>query len=649
MKRFIITLLMIFALISISAYAESYSFEGEVPSTVTSTLEDGGEPIYADGFIGSGLELDGSYGLSLGPVGSSFTISAMVNISSGGQTQTVFFKNMGSKEIELWTGIIYNNGTPQFWTSGWNRMATTASDSRNKWVFLVYTEDNGTGSLYVDGELVSTGDVSDQPGELYLGTTYWAADAPKGLIDEVAVYDYALSQEELVNIMNEQYMPTLFAKYVFPSSLLITDLDLSAVPGTGAIDWVSDNEAVLSSTGVINRQAEDTTVTLTGTLTDVTQKFTFTVLKAPKVVNDDFILSYDFTAAQGNILSDISGNGNDALIYGGMTGGNFDGTDDYVELPKGVLNGRDEFSIVMWLTPWMVTTHQFTFCFGSGAEEYFFLNTSRPGTNSIRLAITQNGYWGEQEVFSTPGLPYGQYAMAVITVSGSKYDLYVNGLHAASGDIGITVSDLGKTTINYIAKSPFDDPYFRGRIEEFTIYPYVLDAEDIYDAAMERIAPESLRDEDYIAAYGLGPELTVALNRDCIVAASLFDPDGKLIYATTKKASEDDLTIAFDAAGAASAKIAAFDAATGIVKDKRKFSFYDGLFADPRENGIMVHNFNNEAVNAIVAAAVYSGDELTGLDIVTVSIESNSFVTIPLEIPEGSRLLIWKAFEVGED
>ena len=136
MKKLIISALMIFALVSISAYAESYSFEGEAPLTVTSTLEEGGEPIYTDGFIGGGLELSGSYGLSLGQVGSSFTVSAMANISSGGATQTVFFKNMGSKESELWTGIIYNNGTPQFWTSGWNRMATTASDSRNKWVFL---------------------------------------------------------------------------------------------------------------------------------------------------------------------------------------------------------------------------------------------------------------------------------------------------------------------------------------------------------------------------------------------------------------------------------------------------------------------------------------------------------------------------------
>lgn len=646
MKKLIISALMILALISISAYAQSYSFEGEALSPVTNTLEAGGEPVYTEGFMGSGLELDGSYGLSLGQVGSSFTVSALVNISSRGETQTVFFKNMGSKESELWTGVVYNNGTPQFWiNSGWRRMPTTASDSRDKWVFLAYTEDNGLGSLYVDGELVSTGEVSSDAGELYLGSTYWENDAPKGIVDEVTVYDYALTQEELVNIMNEKYMPTLFAKYTFPSDILITDLDLSAVPGGNAVTWTSDNEAVLSSAGVINRQPEDVKVTLTGTLSGVTQQFTFTVLEAPKMINEDVILSYRFAGVEGTLLPDSSGNGNDALIYGGMTWGDFDGKDDYVELPKGVLSGHDEFSIEMWLRPRMVTTHQFTFCFGSSTEEYFFLNTSRPGTNQIRLAITQNGYLGEREVFSTPGLPYNQYAHVVITAKGSQYDLYVNGYHMASGDMGISVSDLGDTTINYIAKSPFDDPYFRGVIDEFTIYPYVMDADDIYDAAALRTIPKSHIGDSlgYIGAWAMGDEeFTVYPTRDCIIAASFFDRYGRLIYATTKKASEDYLPVTFDSAGAVSIEVAAFDAATGVVKDKQLLAFNDELCVYPDAGDFIISNTSDEAVKAMVGAVTFTGNDWAGLDIVSVTVEPDGFAPVPLTVPEGSRLLVWK-------
>ena len=56
---------------------------------------------------------------------------------------------------------------------------------------------------------------------------------------------------------------------------------------------------------------------------------------------------YDFDEKTEGVIEDASGNGNHGAIYGGMVGTHFDGADDYVEMPANILDGLDEFTIVM--------------------------------------------------------------------------------------------------------------------------------------------------------------------------------------------------------------------------------------------------------------------------------------------------------------
>ncbi len=643
--------------LSVSAFAQSYGFEDSLDGlvTVNNSLGAGGEAVYGEGFIGKGLVLNSGYGLELGEVGPVFSVSAMVNISSSGGTQTVFFKNMGSVSSENWTSIVLSDGVPKFWTSGWNWKDSDASNCLNRWIHLVYTENNGTGVLYVDGKQVSTGSVNSVGGTLYLGATYWTADAPSGTVDELEVFDRCLTGDEVNDILDNQFRPHLFEHYSFPMRSLANDLDLSAVPGGDSIVWTSDNEAVLSSTGVVNRQAENVTVTLTGVLGNVTRKFTFVVLGIPAQVNDRMILSYKFgenaavqefegaEAGFTDYAADLSGNGNHGTVYGGMTGGYFDGADDYVQLPKGILKGHDSFTILMRLTPEIISTHQFTFCIGNNTTEYFFLNTSRPSpdSNTLRLAITNSGSNGEKCLIHTPGLRSGESAVLTITANSTQYKMYLNGIPVASGDLELSVSSLGDTSFNYLAKSPYNDSLYKGRIDEFTVYSYAMDEEEVYDSF--HTEPE-FSDGRYISGVEMAEKLRVELYRDCITAVSFYDADGRLLNATTKKVSNDKLVAEFDAGEAVSAEIAAFDAATGIVRDKVLFSASGEIVAYTQNGGsVKIENSSYEDASVVVMLATYEDGRLKALDLKNETVAAGSFEVIPVKVGEGARLLVWKS------
>ncbi len=657
MKKLVFFLVTVSVLIlSVSAFGAGYSFEDSTDglATVNNSLGDGGTAIFTDGFIGKGLMLDGTYGLDLGPVGSTFSVSAMVNITSSGDTKTVFFKNMGSASNEAWTGVIYSGGTPTFWVrDGWTKRNSTAGNRLGQWVHLVYTENNGTGVLYADGVQVATGAADSSAGTLYLGATYWSVDAPTGVVDEAEVFDRALSADEVKALYETSFVPHLFEHYSFPATNLVSDLDLTSVPGGEDIVWQSDNEAALSSAGVVNRQAENVAVTLTGTLGDVKREFRFTVLGKPAQVNDKVILSYKFDQSVSSLefegmdpdftdyAADLSGNGNHGMVYGGMTDGYFDGVDDYVQMPKGILKDHDEFTIAMRLTPEITKTHQFTFCFGNNTTEYFFLNTSRPTTNTLRLAITKSGSGGEKDLVHLPGLRSGEEYNLTVTASGSEYVMYLNGIPVASGDLGLKVSELGDTTMNYLAKSPYNDPLYKGRIDEFTLYSYSMDAAEVYAS----FHTENLSDGSYITNVGIDDSsLNVELARDCVVAVSSYRLGDRLVGATTKKVSKDQLSAAFDTQDAVAFEIAAFDGNTGIVKDKLLYSAKDYIIAYARYgDSVVIDNTSDNDAEVAVMVASYDGNRLAGVNISNVTVKANSFETVSVNVTEGSRLLVWRS------
>ncbi len=652
MKKLIFCLATAFLLIlSTAAFAESYDFEdGGGLETVTNSLENGGEAAFDEGFEGQGLKLDGSYGLKLGRAEGDFTVSAMVKVTSGGDNRTLFFKNMGSLENENWTGVIFNGGVPTFWVrEGWSKRPTSAKNVMNTWVWLTYTETDGTGRLYVDGEPVSEGAALSDPGDIYLGVTYWSADALSGGVDNVELLDRALTQEEITEIYKTKVVPVRFERYEFPSELIVSDLDLSVVPGGADVEWTSDNESVLSKGGVLNRPAVDTGVTLTAVYRnvpvtapyrDITRKFTFTALGGSPGANGDTVLSYLPTEAERNVLTDLSGNGNHGVIHGDLTGGNFDGG-DWVDLPKGIFSGLDSFTLVLRLTPWNSTVNQAAFCIGNSAEEYFLLNASAPRTNLLRAAITDNGAEGERDLAAAPGITGLRYASVVITAEDTRYKMYVDGILSADGDLGLKVSDLGGGVKSFLGKAAFDAPNFRGTINEFTVYSYVMDGDEIYEkfsTDADGISP------GYITALVTGGgRLGVSLSRDCMLAVSLYGENGGLISSEVRKVSGDSLEVGFDMGGASGAEVIAFDPDSGEFKQQSSVALDGEISAAAFDGGqVTVTNYGDASAVAAVTLFTYEGEKVTAIDVYEITLPGLSVEQIPLVLAPGGRLTIEK-------
>lgn len=514
-----------------SAY---YAFEGEENLfVVTNTLSSGGSARFAeDGFEGRALELDGSYGVCLGDVGGEFAVSAMVKITSTGGTDTIFFKNMGTASNQKWTGVQSRSGAAALWTHGDGYSWTTAAEAEEaelaRWAQVVYSEKDGTGSLYVNGMKIGSGPVAEGEGTLYLGATLWAADAPKGYVDEVSLYDRAISEDEV----KELYL-SCAAKLMTLPATAVGNIFLPDSVLDEAIVWQSSDESVIAADGTVTRGDSDKSVTLTAYVKgEMFAEFQITVLKKAVTVNEEVILSYLFEEDGGDVIYDASGNGNHALSCNapvfGEEGLYFDGADDYVTLPGGVLYGHDDITIIFRAKPEAAQTNMFAYCFGNGSDTgYMFLSTSRPATNELRFAMTKTGYGEEKALASVPGIGKGEWGCAVVTIEGESASLYLDGELVMDGNLGMTVSDLGATGENYIGKSLFSsDPFFKGTVGEFTILNYTMDKDEIKEkyAPVPKYAEEEKA--EYIVSLSFGDSVKAELDTrygDVILVAAAWE------------------------------------------------------------------------------------------------------------------------------
>ncbi len=172
-------------------------------------------------------------------------------------------------------------------------------------------------------------------------------------------------------------------------------------------------------------------------------------------------------AARTNILAYSTGKVGERAI-------GFSGIYSFVQLPSTVAN-HQEITIATWVNwtggnPW-----QRIFDFGNGEDEYMFL-TPYSASNKLTFAI-KNG--GEEQTIETTKLSNYRWIHIAVTLGEHGGTLYLDGEKVAENpNINISPLDF-KPVLNYIAKSQFMDPYFRGRIDDFRIYNYALSSDEV--------------------------------------------------------------------------------------------------------------------------------------------------------------------------
>ncbi|HUU18843.1 MAG TPA: LamG domain-containing protein [Sedimentisphaerales bacterium] len=207
---------------------------------------------------------------------------------------------------------------------------------------------------------------------------------------------------------------------------------------------------------------------------------------------------WKFDDGTGTTAVDSSGNGNDATVYGdpqwidGWLDGalQFDGVDDYVDLPIGSMIGSLTNSTFLIWANFANTggAWQRIWDFGSGEQINMFL-TPRIGTGDpMRFAITETSYADEDQTTAPATLASGWHHVAVIIdIDNNAHRLYLDGeLVAENTDARYSPSTLGETTQNWLCRSQYAaDGYFVGSLDDFQIYNHAMSANEIRTITIE--------------------------------------------------------------------------------------------------------------------------------------------------------------------
>lgn len=260
---------------------------------------------YGEGRDGGQAVRLGDYGLKLNQekLGTEYTVSFWMNSEDAlAGNQVVMF--MGYHDPENWiaiSGSQNNTNKVKFWGNGgvvgqWATLANSTIPS-GEWHQITITGTAGSTTLYVDG--IGMGqDISNDPlngtnADIYLGVNFWDPEF-EGLVDDVKVYNIAMSAEEVQDQARETFQAafedmvdrTLIMHPLLgensSSAQIIYDLELPDVLTEGTtIEWSSNNSDVIAADGSVTSPTATKEVTLTAKVTNGTltteKEFKFTV------------------------------------------------------------------------------------------------------------------------------------------------------------------------------------------------------------------------------------------------------------------------------------------------------------------------------------------------------------------------------------
>ncbi len=201
------------------------------------------------------------------------------------------------------------------------------------------------------------------------------------------------------------------------------------------------------------------------------------------------IVWYQFDETSGTTAYDSSGNSRNATLVNGPTwvagrsgnAVNLDGSDDYVSLPAGVVNGLSDFTIAAWVKLDTVSNWARIFDFGTGTTVNMFLTPRNSVSSVVRFAITTGGNSSEQQINGSAALPTGSWVHVAVAKAGNVGTLYVNGTAVGTNsNMTLSPSSLGNTTQNWLGRSQYSaDPYLDGQLDDLCIYNRALSASEI--------------------------------------------------------------------------------------------------------------------------------------------------------------------------
>lgn len=232
------------------------------------------------------------------------------------------------------------------------------------------------------------------------------------------------------------------------------------IPNQGAcettINWRSSNEGVLSCSGVVHRQPEDTQVTLTAFIFkgDVTITKTYDVIVKEKLTSFDVMpsYSYDFETVDGTSVINVGSNEGEATLEGTacvvddtkrgkvLSISNKKGAikENYLKLPEETFADITEegYTISMWVNVNMEDDNywQHSALFEANANANYPI--TRISAN-LYGRINANGAYADATIISQ-GLTSNEWEYVTYTVSPTGIVVYLNGEVVSTSDKDIS-------------------------------------------------------------------------------------------------------------------------------------------------------------------------------------------------------------------
>jgi fibronectin type 3 domain-containing protein/regulation of enolase protein 1 (concanavalin A-like superfamily) len=384
------------------------------------------------------------------------------------------------------------------------------------WTHIAVTRTGNTVRLYINGSLAGSGTITLNPSDLgfttqnYLGKSQFTDPYLNATLDDFRLYANALSQAELTTLANPfAGAPTRLVAIAGDTQTTLTWSPNATNTYTVKRATTSGGPYTTLATGVTSLTYTDTGLT-NGTTYYYVVSGSNAQGSGPdsveaSVTPNTLGLHLRFDESSGTVAFDSSSRGRNATLVNGPTfsAGRINNglslasaSSQYATLPSGIVSGLTDFTVSTWVKVNTFATWQRIFDFGTGTNNYMFLTTqytpTAPNNAKLRFGIRTPSV-GEQNVSGTGiALPTGAWAHVAVVRSGTTVSIYVNGALAGSNTIALNPADLGTTTLNYLGKSQFNDPYLNGSLDDFRLYSQAMSASQITELSTVLPAPAGL-------------------------------------------------------------------------------------------------------------------------------------------------------------
>jgi len=439
---------------------------------------------------------------------------------------------------QWWLGVF--NGIPQIQSqsvqTGNFSLAGPAAIPLSEWTHLAATFDCATMVLFVNGTQVASQDVVGglvyAPVPVGIGAT-WQNNAPAdpftGLIDEVSLYDRALSGDEIFDIYNAGIAGKNVAAPYFTTASPLPPAtgtgtgytqQLATVLGTAPVSFAVSAGALppgmtLSPAGAVTGASTvpgvfDVTVAATDESGNSTEQL-YVLTVVPPVVPPPGLVSWwrGEPTTSAVVLDSMDGN-NGGFFTGttaaapsytpdGEVGGAFafDGT-TYVQIPGAPGLRPPQLTLEMWVYPTVLSTSSQTVIWhgDAGVSQTWSLGVA----NGIPVFNTSSA-----QADGPAAIPLSEWTHLAATFDGATMALFVNGIQVAASQGGLGALHYGPVsmpvTIGAAWQNSAPANLFTGRIDEVSLYDRALTPAEISGIVAAGPAGKST----------VGPYITTAL------------------------------------------------------------------------------------------------------------------------------------------